>query len=501
MDSRGEAEPPRPGRTRNALIAGGILVALVCFAIAFAASGGQDQPATAATTTTDPIVTTTSAPPAPTTTEPQECEAFAERLTREDCIAVTSFVNAVPPQWLEIFGWDRNESPCRWRGITCANLTVTGLDLSTSTVTGRGLMGEIPPEIGNLTNLRALTIWTSGSLNGSLTGGIPPEIGNLANLETLEIRYSFLDGEIPPEITNLTNLRTLNIGEPSLTGQIPPEIGNLTNLRTLDIGVGGLRGEIPSQLGELTNLTTLRLGGMFTGEIPPELGNLTNLERLYLRGNNLTGEIPPELGNLSNLRDLELLGGNEQLGGVLPDQLLGIPELHLSETNIAPIIEGCDAFPRASLGGSQCVALASLVDAAPQWATAAGWDRDLDPCSWWAGIYCRNGAVISLDLSGFMLTGEIPPELGNLTNLEQLSLTGSDLTGEIPPELGNLTDLTMLRLSANDLTGQVPPELGNLTNLRGLNLRNNPELSGVLPEAFSNLRLDPNDISRTNITR
>ena len=132
MGSRGEAEPSQPGRTRNVLIAGGILVALVCFAIAFAASGGQDQPATAATTTTDPIVTTTSAPPAPTTTEPQECEAFAEgSLTRDDCIALASFVNAVPPEWLEIFGWDRNESPCRWSGITCANLTVTGLELPT----------------------------------------------------------------------------------------------------------------------------------------------------------------------------------------------------------------------------------------------------------------------------------------------------------------------------------------------------------------------------------
>ena len=79
-------------------------------------------------------------------------------------------------------------------------------------------MGEIPPEIGNLTNLRALTIRSAGFISGSLTGGIPPEIGNLANLETLVIQYSFLDGEIPPEITNLTNLTNLHIGEVSLTG-------------------------------------------------------------------------------------------------------------------------------------------------------------------------------------------------------------------------------------------------------------------------------------------
>ena len=34
------------------------------------------------------------------------------------------------------------------------------------------------------------------------------------------------------------------------------------------------------------------------------------------------------------------------------------------------------------------------------------------------------------------LTGEIPPELGRLSNLTGLFLHGNQLTGEIPPELG-----------------------------------------------------------------
>ena len=36
------------------------------------------------------------------------------------------------------------------------------------------------------------------------------------------------------------------------------------------------------------------------------------------------------------------------------------------------------------------------------------------------------------------LTGEIPPELGGLSNLTELSLRDNQLTGEIPPELGGL---------------------------------------------------------------
>ena len=37
------------------------------------------------------------------------------------------------------------------------------------------------------------------------------------------------------------------------------------------------------------------------------------------------------------------------------------------------------------------------------------------------------------------MTGEIPAELGNLSNLEWLRLDDNQLTGEIPAELGNLS--------------------------------------------------------------
>ena len=42
------------------------------------------------------------------------------------------------------------------------------------------------------------------------------------------------------------------------------------------------------------------------------------------------------------------------------------------------------------------------------------------------------------------------------------------MTGEIPPELGGLSNLTALWLDGNGLTGEIPPELGGLSNLTGL---------------------------------
>lgn len=96
-----------------------------------------------------------------------------------------------------------------------------------------------------------------------------------------------------------------------------------------------------------------------------------------------------------------------------------------------------------------------------------------------------------LNLYKTQLNGSIPPELGNLTNLTFLWLGTNDLTGSIPAELGNLVNLTELQLSYNDLTGSIPSELGNLNNLERIFLGNN-DLSGIIPpqlQGLSSLRL------------
>ena len=61
-----------------------------------------------------------------------------------------------------------------------------------------------------------------------------------------------------------------------------------------------------------------------------------------------------------------------------------------------------------------------------------------------------------------VIGGEIPPEIGNLTNLSYLYLYNNQLTGEIPSEIGSLTNLTYLLLFNNQLSGAIPEEICNI---------------------------------------
>ena len=152
-----------------------------------------------------------------------------------------------------------------------------------------------------------------------LFGTLPPELGDLSNLRRLGLGDNQLQGEIPSELGNLAELRYLSLTRNLLRGEIPWELGNLTYLEVLGLGGNALEGEIPSELGNLANLRELYLwGNRLRGEIPPDLGNLSALEKLLLQDNLLEGSIPLELGDLTNLKELDL-SENAALSGCMPE--------------------------------------------------------------------------------------------------------------------------------------------------------------------------------------
>ena len=131
------------------------------------------------------------------------------------------------------------------------------------------------------------------------------------------------------------------------------------------------------------------------------------------------------------------------------------------------------------------VALYNATDG-EHWVNNRNWLSDA-PLGAWYGVYTNSqGQVTGLNLAKIGLAGELPSELGGLSNLIGLILNDNRLSGEIPPELGDLIHLDQLQLQWNQLTGEIPPEIGNLTNLRSMGLYGN-RLTGEIPPELGQL--------------
>ena len=108
----------------------------------------------------------------------------------------------------------------------------------------------------------------------------------------------------------------------------------------------------------------------------------------------------------------------------------------------------------------------------------------------WDGIGLRHvnlqERVVTLALNGYGLTGSVPAQLRDLSNLEVLDLSYNGLPGRIPPELGDLSNLVVLDLQYNRLTGTIPARLGNLSSLKTLTLNRN-RLTGGIPQELAGL--------------
>ncbi|KAL5546232.1 hypothetical protein UlMin_005919 [Ulmus minor] len=133
------------------------------------------------------------------------------------------------------------------------------------------------------------------------------------------------------------------------------------------------------------------------------------------------------------------------------------------------------------------------------WAQEGG-----DPCLPvpWSWVRCNLDSqprIVSIQLSGKNLTGNIPSDLTKLSGLEELWLDGNSLTGPIPDFTG-CVDLKIIHLENNQLTGELPSSLANLPNLKELHVQNNM-LSGTVPGSLLNEDLVLNYSGNNNLRK
>ncbi|XP_057499616.1 receptor-like protein EIX2 [Actinidia eriantha] len=324
----------------------------------------------------------------------------------------------------------------------------------------------IPEFIGMFQNLKYLNLSFA-----SFSGEVPPHLGNLSNLNYLDVYADLYDRsgfyELRSEslqwISRLSSLRYLNMGQ---SISISLLFVNFTSLSVLDISWNSIISSIPNWLFNLTSLRTLDLSvNSFRGTIPGDIVNLISLEVLDLSDNfEIEGPILRYLGNLCKLQSLSLSGNNFSSGyDVLRSRTV---------TNYVP---GNITIPSSICTIKNLERFSLRTDLAKNNLTGV--------------IPSSMGVLASLDillLSDNDLEGEIPPSLQNCS-LASLDLGGNRLSGKLPSWIGNsVTSLWMLRLRSNSFSGSIPREWCNLQILHILDLADN-NVSGVIPTCIGNL--------------
>ena len=421
---------------------------------------------------------------------------------------------------------------------------LTYLDLSHNRLTA------LPPALGQLQSLDLLNLFSN-----QLTE-VPPEIGQLTRLDRLYLNGNQLTA-LPPELGQLHNLTELRLNHNRLTA-LPPELGQLQKLTRLDLRANPLTGCLPGawrdqgiriqppehppfctggavrgRSAAVPTITPAPTGpptptvtptATATPIITPSAqveGVYANLEvhqggsyRLRRRGDLVEATLvstssavqhaarqqpqvlftlPPEFRPPFPI--LRRVVGQPVLADGSPDPASPDPRpfrLQMEPDGRVryldhPDVEGVGYLAYSlHLTWGTTPAANDLAVLQLLRATMAGtWQAE--------GVAYEDGRVTGLRQD--YLHGPIPPELGELSQLQTLSMAfhpikepqDKVLTGPIPPELSQLQNLTSLYLSNNRLTGPIPPELGQLQNLTYLNL-SYTLLGGPIPPELGQLQ-------------
>ena len=138
-------------------------------------------------------------------------------------------------------------------------------------------------------------------------------------------------------------------------------------------------------------------------------------------------------------------------------------------------------------GGPEANALIEFSQATgrEKWKTPCNWKLDV-PLARWRGVTANGPAmnVRMIKLHNKSLHGRLPGAcLAALQHLTHLDLNSNTLSGPLPSEIGQLTQLRVLNLRKNNFAGILPNELMMLKNLESLIMSCN-NFEGILAPAL-----------------
>ncbi|XP_022728811.1 LRR receptor-like serine/threonine-protein kinase ERL1 [Durio zibethinus] len=342
---------------------------------------------------------------------------------------------------------------------------IPSIDISTSIRTlvvmdlsNNNLSGKLPRWIWNMSDLMALAL-----SNNQLEGPIPMELCYLDRLQIFDVSQNNFSGPLP-SCLDARFVRHLHLSKNRLTGNLAGVFFNSSSLVTLDLSENYLTGEIPSWLGTLSALSVLLLKANYLiGGIPVQLCESYSLSIIDLSQNKLSGPIPSCLGNLT----LEPNAGKS---------LTETATLYLGSTLAGADYYGMTIFERDNLKPFDAIDVSLIGE--------NHMEERVDYTTK-SGFYTYKGKILEymsgIDLSCNRLTGEIPFEIGNLSDIRSLNLSHNNLTGVVPSTFSKLKQIESLDLSHNKLNGRIPVQLIELNALEVFNVSYN-NLSGSIPD-------------------
>ncbi|CAA0823567.1 Probable inactive receptor kinase [Striga hermonthica] len=401
--------------------------------------------------------------------------------------------NKVLSTW--IYPSNASACPDAFHGVSCDAETSSVVSISLDRL---GLAGDL--KFSTLIPLKSLQNLTLAG--NSLSGRLVPSLGAMSSLQAIDLSGNQFYGPIPARLTDLWSLHYVNLSSNRFSGFFPEGIRNLQQLRVLDLHSNQLEGDVRRLIPELRNVEYLDLSGnMFSGTIELSVENVSslsntvifvdmsgnalrggfwgndvmrlfrNLRVLDLGDNGITGELP-DFGQLPNLQVLRL--GNNRLSGLIQGGILQeevpLVELDLSRNEFSGPIPQISSTTLGTLNLSSNLLSGSLP---PSIGNSRILDFSRNHLSDDISILTKwNIDLEILDLSSNTLTGSIP-DFSNFQKLSVLRIRNNSLKGNLPLGLSSLQTLVTVDLSSNRLDGLIPPSLFTSTTLTNLNLSGN----------------------------
>jgi len=292
--------------------------------------------------------------------------------------------------------WGSQQHYCEWQCIVCSpQRTVTALDMS-----GAGLSGSLPSLIGAISSLERLNI----SDNPSLAGTLPTSLGGLVNLTTLTFSSTAVSGSLPASLKDLVKLSTIIAKHARIQGYLPYLQINVLDLQNNDLS--GTLGVWPAQ-------SVLLQDNYLSGSLPTASPPSLNMEVSY---NRLSGTLPASLGSVGGLLTIKADCADD----------------YALDPALAAAARGGEEAPTTTSSPRRTQPPQQLVE---------------------------GGGVAASSAATSCISGTIPAQLGELTQLTHLELARDRLSGTIPPQLAQLSHLQFFKLESNLLSGELPPAL------------------------------------------